>query len=210
MKQGEFLDASDFATWKREMQSAIRGNGESDVACDTCTACCTSSQFVHIAPSETDALAHIPKQLLFRAPNMERGHVLLGYNELGHCPMLVNNRCSIYAHRPRTCRTYDCRIFAAADVIVEEQDKQLIAQQAVRWQFTYSSDSGRMEQAAIAAAAEFLRVRKNELEKAPTTSTQRAVLAFEIHELFLGTNDAGVRSVVQPSVDVVSQMLAKL
>ena len=32
----------------------------------------------------------------------------------GHCPMLVDGRCSIYEHRPRTCRTYDCRVFPAA------------------------------------------------------------------------------------------------
>ena len=28
--------------------------------------------------------------------------------------MLIDNQCSIYEHRPRTCRTYDCRVFAAA------------------------------------------------------------------------------------------------
>ena len=92
------------------------GSGGSDVPCGTCTACCTSSQFVHIEPDERDALAHIPAELLFPAPGRPRGHVLLGYDERGHCPMLVDGACSIYAHRPRTCRTYDCRVFAAAGV----------------------------------------------------------------------------------------------
>ena len=36
----------------------------------------------------------------------------MGYDERGHCPMLVDGDCSIYEHRPRTCRTYDCRVFA--------------------------------------------------------------------------------------------------
>ena len=32
--------------------------------------------------------------------------------------------CSIYDHRPRTCRTFDCRVFAAAGVAVDA-DKPL-------------------------------------------------------------------------------------
>ena len=60
--------------------------------CGTCTACCTSSQFVHIGPDEVDTLAHIPAELLFPAPRMPKGHVLLGYDERGHCPMLIDER----------------------------------------------------------------------------------------------------------------------
>ena len=86
----------------------------SEVPCDGCTACCTSSQFVHIGPDETDTLARIPRRLLFPAPRLPAGHVLMGYDENGHCPMLVDGACSIYEHRPRTCRTYDCRVFPAA------------------------------------------------------------------------------------------------
>ena len=95
--------------------------------CNGCTACCTSSQFVHIGPDETDTLAHIPAELLFPAPLRPRGHVLMGYDERGHCPMLIDNRCSIYEHRPQTCRTYDCRVFPAAGVELEDEDKVLIA-----------------------------------------------------------------------------------
>jgi uncharacterized protein len=210
MEFDRFLDAGDFTTWKREMKSAIRGEGESDVACGTCTACCTSSQFVHIAPTETDALAHIPNALLFPAPNMAKGHVLLGYDEQGHCPMLVNNKCSIYEHRPRTCRVYDCRIFAAAAVVVEEPDKHLIATQAVRWQFNYANESARVEHDATRAAAHFIRAHRNELTRNPTTSTQLAVLAFDIHRLFYKTNDTGLTSPEEPSVDAVNQVLAAL
>ena len=38
---------------------------ESDVPCNGCTACCRSSQFVHVGPDEADTLAHIPAELLF-------------------------------------------------------------------------------------------------------------------------------------------------
>src|SRR2546421_6542963 len=116
------------------MQAAIRGEQESDVPCTGCTACCPSPQFVHIAPDETDTLAHVPAELLFPAPLLPAGHVVLGYDERGHCPMLVDGRCSIYEHRPRTCRTYDCRIFAAAGI---DADKELIVARARRWRVTY-------------------------------------------------------------------------
>jgi len=44
------LAAGDFSSWIDEMQAAIRDEGHSDVPCNGCTACCRSSQFVHIGP----------------------------------------------------------------------------------------------------------------------------------------------------------------
>jgi Fe-S-cluster containining protein len=35
--------------------------------------------------------------------------------------MLIDNRCSIYPHRPRTCGTYDCRVFPAAGLDNDEK-----------------------------------------------------------------------------------------
>ena len=124
------LAAGDFSSWVLEMQAALRGERGSDVPCGGCTACCTSSQFVPIGPDETETLAHIPAELLFPAPRLPRGHVLLGYDERGHCPMLIDGGCSIYEHRPRTCRTYDCRVFPAAGVEVDDREKGLLAQRA--------------------------------------------------------------------------------
>ena len=114
------LSAGDFSSWMIEIQGAIRGDHGSDVPCDGCTACCTSSQFIHVGPDESDTLAHIPTDLLFPAPGLPPGHVVLGYDERGHCPMLIDDKCSIYEHRPRTCRTYDCRIFPAAGLDLED------------------------------------------------------------------------------------------
>ena len=112
---------------------------------------------MHIGPDETDTLAHIPAALLFPAPRMPPGHVLMGYDERGHCPMLVENACSIYEHRPATCRTYDCRIFPAAGVEVEGDDKALIAQRARRWRFDFPTPADRVLHDAVKAAAAFVR-----------------------------------------------------
>ncbi len=177
------LDAGDFSRWLADMRAALRGERDSDVSCAGCTACCTASQFVHIGPDETDTLAHIPAELLFPAPRMPRGHVLLGYDERGHCPMLVDDQCSIYEHRPQTCRTYDCRVFAAAAVEPDEEEKAAIARRARRWRFTYPTPADRVAHDAVRAAARSAR------EDAPTNATQVAIAAVEDYERFLAPGE---------------------
>lgn len=187
---GGDLAAGDFAPWLVGMQGAIRGEHGSDVPCGGCTACCTASQFVHIGPDEVDTLAHIPAELLFPAPRLPRGHVLLGYDEQGHCPMLVDGACSIYEHRPRTCRTYDCRVFPATGVELHETDdadKALIARRTRRWRFSFPTPDDQTRYDAAHAAATFLREHGDELanDERPVTTTQLAVLAIELHERFV-------------------------
>jgi Fe-S-cluster containining protein len=183
------LAAGGFTRWLKEMKDAMRGKRASNVPCGECTACCTSSQFVHIGPDEKDSLAHIPKKLLFPAPLLPKGHVVLGYDQKGRCPMLVKGRCSIYEHRPKTCRTYDCRIFQAAGLTVEK-DKPLIARQAKRWKFKYPSKKDKDQRKAIQTAAAFLLKHKDKLpvEFNPSNATQYAILAVQLHESFLFRN----------------------
>src|SRR5437762_701800 len=137
------------------MRAAVRGERTADVPCEGCTACCTASQFIHIGPDETDTLAHVPRAIQFAAPGRPPGHMVLGYDNRGHCPMLVDNRCSIYEHRPRTCRTYDCRVFAATGVEIE-RGQERIAQRARRWRFAFPDDADRIEYEAVRAAAAFV------------------------------------------------------
>jgi Fe-S-cluster containining protein len=91
-----------------------------DVPCGGCVACCTSSQFVLVEPGDIAARAAIPAELLVPAPGLA-DHLLMGHDERGRCPMLVDGACSIYEARPRTCRTYDCRVFTASGVRPEDQ-----------------------------------------------------------------------------------------
>ena len=135
------LPAGGFSAWMGGMGRALDGEAPSDVPCGGCTACCRSSQFVHIGPDEVDTLAHIPPALRFPAPRMRPGNVLLGYDENGHCPMLVDDRCSIYEHRPRTCRTYDCRVFPAAGVVPDDDEQLAIAHRARRWRFDFPEEA---------------------------------------------------------------------
>jgi Fe-S-cluster containining protein len=202
---GTEVAAGEFSSWMTEIRGAIRGEHGSDVPCGGCTACCTSSQFVHIGPDETDTLEHIPVSLLFPAPRLPRGHVVMGYDERGRCPMLIDNRCSIYEHRPRSCRTYDCRVFPAAGVELED-DKVLIARQARRWRFSFPARDDRNQVDAVRAAARFLEEHTALLpaEVAPANRTQLAVLAVGISDLFLGRDEeTGDTTVVDPEPDVV-------
>ncbi len=165
------LAAGDFGSWLAGMRAAIRGERDAEVPCDGCTACCTAGQFVHIAPDETATLARIPRRLLFPAPLMPEGHVVLPHDARGHCPMLVDGRCSIYEDRPRTCRTYDCRVFAATGI---EPDDGLIAERAARWRFTYASRDDRARHAGMRTTAVAIRERADGVN-----ATEQAVRALE-------------------------------
>jgi RimJ/RimL family protein N-acetyltransferase/Fe-S-cluster containining protein len=176
-----------YAAWVAGMVEALDGRSDADVPCDGCTACCRSSQFVHVRPDETDALAHIPAELLFPAPGRPDGHQLMGYDEQGRCPMLVDDRCSIYEHRPRTCRTYDCRVFPATGFDLDDPARAPIAERAARWRFDLSGDEDRVRRGAVRAAARFVRDHGDLLPggSAPTEPTHMAVLAVELHEAFV-------------------------
>ena len=159
MRDDDARDAGAFSEWLTEMQGALRGERDAVVPCAGCTACCTSSQFVHIAPDETATLARIPAELLFPAPRMPRGHMVLGYDEHGRCPMLVDDACSIYEDRPQTCRNYDCRIYAATGVEPDD-DKPLIAAHVHSWRFDLAAPGAGGRQAAVFAAVSFLRTQR--------------------------------------------------
>jgi uncharacterized protein len=178
--------AGRFGPWLAGMQAALAGDADSDVPCDGCTACCRASQFVHIGPDEVDTLAHVPVELLFPAPGWPEGHVLMGYDEAGRCPMLVGDRCSVYDHRPRTCRTYDCRVFAAAGVLPDEPDKADVAARAATWRFEVTDADDEHARDAVRAAAAFVADHGDLLPggSGPRDATGLAVLAVEVHEVF--------------------------
>jgi uncharacterized protein len=91
-----------------------------------------------------------------------------------------------------TCRTYDCRVFPAAGVgIDDDDDKVLIARQVRRWKFTYPTPDDRTRHDAVCAAATFLH-EHGELvpdDEVPRNATQRAVRAIELHDDFLPRDD---------------------
>jgi hypothetical protein len=119
--------------------------------------------------------------------------------------MLIDNCCSIYEFRPRTCRTYDCRVFPAAGLAVD-CDMGMIARQARRWQFSFPTEADRNQHAAVQSAAAFIREHARQLSTGivPTNPTQLAVLAIQVHEVFLRRDErTGQITVVRPDLDIV-------
>jgi Fe-S-cluster containining protein len=201
------LPAGSFSSWLRETGLAQDREDGAEVPCGDCTACCTSSQFVHVGPDETETLARIPRALLFPAPGRPRGHVLLGYDDRGHCPMFVDGRCSIYQHRPRTCRTYDCRVFPAAGLTPVAAQGQ-ITKRTRRWRFAHPAPLDAQLHAAVRAAAAFLRSNADRWPDGvvPRNPTQLAVLAIGIHGVFLSRDGEAVAA---PRFEVVDAALRR-
>jgi Fe-S-cluster containining protein len=141
--------------------------------------------FVHIKPDETQTLRRIPRALLFPAPGLPKGHRVMGYDDRGHCPMLVDDKCSIYEDRPQACRTYDCRVFTATGVPVDRQIQPEIADRAEAWAFNYESEESRETHKMVKNAAAFLR-------SLPAHPAQLAALAVRSYRLFLDPTTASV------------------
>jgi hypothetical protein len=206
MSERSALPAGEFSSWLRRTRLALAEGVEADVPCGECSACCTTSHFVHVGPEETQAFARIPRELLFPAPGLPEGNVLLGYDEQGRCPMLAGGWCSIYEQRPLTCRTYDCRVFAAAGT---PADRDGITRQARRWKFTFPSQADRDEHAAVRATARFVRERAEcfPASAAPSDPVHVALLAIRVYEVFLEPGGASGATGSAPSDRDVARAL---
>jgi hypothetical protein len=197
------LPAGDFRAWLERMRAALRHDADADVPCGDCCACCSTSHFVHIGPDETDTLAEVPDAQLFPAPGLPPGHVVLPYDERGRCPMLdEGGRCTIYAHRPLTCRTYDCRVFAAAGI---DADRDEITARARRWCFACPAPEDAELQVAVAIAARWICGHAAAFPggAVPEDPSQLAVVAVRVAHVFLpdgpaagGADDAAVAAAV--------------
>ena len=200
---GAPVDAGRFSDWLDTLHRALLRGETSDVPCGGCTACCTSSQFIHIAPDEVDSLAAIPGDLLVPALRLPAGHLVMGYDENGHCPMPVDGACSIYEHRPRTCRTHDCRVFAASGLELEDPAQSAINDRVGRWQFRLVDRSDTVKVDAVRSAVELV----TELDPG-TDATDQTLAAIEIVDQFLSVDpDVEEWTAVTPDPESVRAVL---
>jgi uncharacterized protein len=190
------FQAGIFSEWLQRTLASLRSGGTADVACGNCTGCCSSSQFIHIEPSETKAIKRITPRHLAPAPGMPSGHMLMGYDKKGLCPMMVDGKCTVYEVRPRTCRVYDCRVFTAAGIPAGGEDKAAINERVKNWRFSYPSSRDRDEQGAVKAAAKFIRLNPKLFPggRIPSQPSQLAILALKVHQVFLPSPQASPRT----------------
>jgi uncharacterized protein len=191
--------AGNFSSWLLHMRRSLAEGKGIAVPCGSCNACCRSSYFIHVGPGERRALARIPEKLLFAAPGRPKDDLVMGYGRGGRCPLLVNGKCSIYRGRPLTCRSYDCRIFAAAGISAGD-GKLLVTKRARQWIFGYHSNRDRDLHSAVQSAARFLRDHPECLPAGATPGNPLAlaILAVKVHEVFLGSRGSPGKTMRAP------------
>ena len=166
-------DAGEFGSWLAAFRASLHGGEPVDVPCDGCTSCCRSGKLIPVEPDEVDALAAIPADCVVPMPGQPARRVLK-HDASGCCSQLTPEGCSVYAHRPRACRMYDCRIFPAAGV---RSDSALIAERVQRWRFSYGSQAARERHGAVRMAAVALGFPGG--LSSPISPTQHALDAIE-------------------------------
>jgi uncharacterized protein len=94
--------------------------------------------------------------------------------------------CDIYPDRPRTCRDYDCRLYAATG-LVPDGNRAVIEQRVREWEFGFRSDVERGQAKAVRRAAQFMRRNAGLFPAAMRagSATAASVLAVKTYELFL-------------------------
>lgn len=165
------------------MQAVLRGEQEADVPCDGCVGCCVSAYPIPLRPTDQAALASVPDRFL-QWPSRPGDLARMMYRQDGTCPMLEADRCTIYAGRPRTCRDYDCRIYAATGL--EPDGSRPVIQGRVReWQFAFGEGEAAKAE-ALRAAARFIREHAAQFPPGARahSATAVAVLAVKTWPLF--------------------------
>jgi Fe-S-cluster containining protein len=96
------------------LTSVDSGAPISDVPCGNCTKCCeVLTPF--LTPDEVTSglyplsLIQPDKNMILENPNVGPLVAMFKKTPTGGCFMFIDNKCSIYDHRPRSCRQFDCR-----------------------------------------------------------------------------------------------------
>jgi uncharacterized protein len=178
-------DAGSFGLWLASMRAVLRGERDADVPCGDCIGCCVSSYPIPLRPEDVRARAEVPEQFLL-GTSAQGKRWLMGFREDGRCPFMQQRKCEIYADRPRTCRDYDCRIYAAAGLL-PDGNRDVIEQRVREWKFTFNSEAERLEADAVRRAAQFIRAHHSLFPAGVRagSATAAAVLALKVYCLFL-------------------------
>lgn len=181
------LPAGDFTAWVEATLKGFATGTGIEVPCGDCRACCTSSYFIHVEADEAAARAAVGADAI-AAPGRP-GVKVMGFDESGNCPKMKPTGCAIYHDRPRTCRIYDCRIFAAAG-LQAGPDKARINERIAQWRFDYRTEADRDRHNAVKAAAAFI-LKHAALfpgRRIPADPGQLALLALKVHAEMLPTH----------------------
>jgi uncharacterized protein len=200
-----FVAAGDFDTWLERFSASLHSGIDNAVPCGDCRGCCTSGHFISVGAEEREALAAIPAKFHVRAPGLPLESRIVGFDADGSCPMLRAGDCSIYQHRPKACRKFDCRVLAAADLLEEGRWSERINSRVRAWKFTYRSAQSEQRHRAIAAAASFITSNASLFPggRIPRRPLDIAALAVKVHEIF--TADSARKPPGQFAAEIVDR-----
>ncbi|MEO6080652.1 MAG: YkgJ family cysteine cluster protein [Steroidobacteraceae bacterium] len=179
------ISAGNFGEWLEVMRAVLRGERDADVPCGDCVGCCVSSYPIPLRPTDHVALQQVPARHLRLPADSTAGLARMGYREDGSCPLLCAGACSIYNDRPQTCRDYDCRIYAAAE-LMPDGERPVIHQRVSAWRFEFISPEEHDAAEAVRQAAAFIRSHSALFPVAmrADSATATAVLALKTWSLF--------------------------
>lgn len=136
--------------------------------------------------------------------------------------MFESGKCTIYDHRPQTCRNYDCRVFTAAGIAAGGSEKAVINQRVKCWKFSYPNNLDRDEHLAVTAAATFIEAHANCFpgERVPDNPSDLAILAIKVYDVFLnkggrtggpadGLSDADIANAIVDASEVFDAKLLR-
>ncbi|MET0389524.1 MAG: YkgJ family cysteine cluster protein [Polyangiales bacterium] len=204
--------AGSFSEWLDGYQrvQSQRGHG-ADVPCGECNACCRSSYFIHIEADERETLRRIPRTYLARAPRPHERDAIMDHDGRGRCPMLEGDGCTIYNHRPQTCRKYDCRAFAAAGISLGSGPRREVNRRVWQWRFDYATEVDARRHCAVRAAATFLQAHGELIPEPlrPSEPGQLAKAAVAVHELFLEAEASPPFATTSPSDNELADAIVR-
>lgn len=183
------LDAGEYLDWAAATLESFRSGGGCDVPCGECRACCRAGYFIPVRHDEWDARRAIPAGLLVTAPGLHGiEDAVLATRRRGDCALLVEGRCTVYAHRPQACRDYDCRIFTAAGVTT---GIAAIDARARRWRFRHRDGRSRQAHEATRYAARLMMEHASAFPDArvPPDASGIAIAALKAHAALMDTLD---------------------
>ena len=99
-----------------------------DTLCTTCGLCCDGTLFADVELASRAEATGLEVMGLEIEDDDANGALLLP------CRALHGTRCSVYAHRPECCRTFECRLLqnARRGVVSEERAKEHIGEALAR------------------------------------------------------------------------------
>ncbi len=196
------LNAGDFKSWLFQVRNSFINNSGIEVSCGKCNGCCTSSQFININPMETKTLSYIPNKLLYTSPLFPKGNMVLGYDENGNCPMIVDGKCSIYENRPLACRKYDCRIFTASGLVPDSNLSSQIQRRVKLWRFSFVRPKDKLLHKAVKKTVKFILENVSCFPNGiiPNDSSQLAIIALKTYEVFLNYTELHKEKSINQSI----------